>query len=83
MRGGEAEGGAASGGLLLMNMMAGMDKLARQEAGHHPKESVKVCLLAVTVCTFTTLDFSMYRIASYIWRICRERHMAGLNLADF
>ena len=47
MRGGEVEGGAASGGLLLMNMMAGMDKLARQEAGHHPKESVKVCLLAV------------------------------------
>ena len=47
VRGGEAEGGAASGGLLLMNMIAGMDKLARQEAGHHPKESVKVCLLAV------------------------------------
>ena len=35
------------------------------------------------VCTFTTLDFSMYRITSYIWRICHERHMAGLNLADF
>lgn len=43
MRGDEAEGGAGSGGLLLMNMMARMDKLARQEAGHHPKESVKVC----------------------------------------
>ena len=52
MRGGEAEGGAASGGLLLMNMMTGLDKLARQEAGHHPKESVKVCLLAVTVCMY-------------------------------
>ena len=34
------------GGLLLGEVMAGMDRLARQEAGHHPKESVKVCLLA-------------------------------------
>ena len=44
MRGGEVEeGGTGVGGLLLGEVMARMDKLARQEAGYHPKESVKVC----------------------------------------
>lgn len=44
MRGSGVEGGGTGdGGLLLGEVMAEMDRLARQEAGYHPKESVKVC----------------------------------------
>ena len=76
--GGSEEGGAVSDGLLLGELMGTMDRLARQEAGHHPKESVKVCMyvylqavllllkLSTSLCMYMHSNVHMYELRSSV-----------------